>query len=175
MVDLAIGVLAGVCDGEEDVVPGVGDGYRGHAAADRLRARARLPLQRVRQAGEPAHAGLGQVGTPRLDAWPKLFAAAAKRNQVEDALLRAICNQQHHDKAADTIHGRVLAVDVGHGQLDPVIAADPGSEVLGLVANAWAGFGAAFASAGGAAPWMGFGEAVRSCLHDAAQALPLPG
>lgn len=27
-----------------------------------------------------------------------------------------------------------------------------------------AGFGATFASAGGAAPWMGFGEAVRSCL-----------
>jgi hypothetical protein len=44
--------------------------------------------------GEPAHAGLGQVGKPRLDAWPKVFAAAAKRNDVEDALLRAIAHAE---------------------------------------------------------------------------------
>jgi len=44
--------------------------------------------------GEPAHAGLGQIGSPRLDAWPKLFAAAARRSQVEDALLRAIAHAE---------------------------------------------------------------------------------
>lgn len=44
--------------------------------------------------GEPAHAGLGKVGAPRLDAWPGLFAAAARRHEVEDALLRAIAHAE---------------------------------------------------------------------------------
>ncbi len=54
--------------------------------------------------GEPAHAGLGQVGKPRLDAWPRLFAAAAKRHQVEDALLRAIAHAESgfDDKAVSS-------------------------------------------------------------------------
>ena len=44
--------------------------------------------------GEPAHAGLGRVGTPRLDAWPALFRAAAKANGLDEAWLRAIAHAE---------------------------------------------------------------------------------
>jgi len=44
--------------------------------------------------GEPAHAGLGQVGAPRLDRYPKAFRTAARRTGVEDAWLRAIAHAE---------------------------------------------------------------------------------
>ena len=44
--------------------------------------------------GEPAHAGLGQVGKPRLDRYPGAFRTAARRTGVEDAWLRAIAHAE---------------------------------------------------------------------------------
>ena len=44
--------------------------------------------------GEPAHAGLGRVGAPRLDAHAKAFRATAKATGVEDAWLRAIAHAE---------------------------------------------------------------------------------
>ena len=42
----------------------------------------------------PAHAGLGRVGKPRLDAFAGEFKAASKRHKVDDALLRAIAHAE---------------------------------------------------------------------------------
>ncbi|HSR64615.1 MAG TPA: lytic transglycosylase domain-containing protein [Xanthomonadaceae bacterium] len=42
----------------------------------------------------PAHAGLGRLGTPRLDAYAAQFRAAARRSGVEDAWLRAIAHAE---------------------------------------------------------------------------------
>jgi hypothetical protein len=44
--------------------------------------------------GEPAHEGLGKIGPPRLDQYPKQFVAAAKATGVDDALLRAIAHAE---------------------------------------------------------------------------------
>lgn len=44
--------------------------------------------------GEPAHAGLGNVGAPRLDAYPKQFRVAAKRNGIDEAWLRAVAHAE---------------------------------------------------------------------------------
>ncbi len=45
-------------------------------------------------ADEPAHAGLGEVGKPRLDRYARQFRAAARRHSVDDALLRAIAHAE---------------------------------------------------------------------------------
>lgn len=42
----------------------------------------------------PAHAGLGKVGKPRLDAFAGEFRAAAKQHKVDDAFLRAIAHAE---------------------------------------------------------------------------------
>lgn len=44
--------------------------------------------------GEPAHEGLGHVGTPRLDRFAAQFRAASKRTGVDDAWLRAIAHAE---------------------------------------------------------------------------------
>ncbi len=44
--------------------------------------------------GEPAHAGLGRVGAPRLDRFAPEFRAAARRTGVDDAYLRAIAHAE---------------------------------------------------------------------------------
>ncbi|WP_462113833.1 lytic transglycosylase domain-containing protein [Lysobacter xanthus] len=44
--------------------------------------------------GEPAHTGLGQVGTPRIDRFAKQFKAASKKTGVDDAYLRAIAHAE---------------------------------------------------------------------------------
>ena len=44
--------------------------------------------------GSPAHAGLGKVGKPRMEEFPKLFKAAAKATGVEEAWLRAIAHAE---------------------------------------------------------------------------------
>lgn len=44
--------------------------------------------------GEPAHAGLGQVGTPRLDRYAAQFRDAASKHGVDDAWLRAIAHAE---------------------------------------------------------------------------------
>ena len=51
--------------------------------------------------GEPAHPGLGKVGKPRLDLYPKPFKAAAKKTGVPEAWLRAIAHAESgYDAAA---------------------------------------------------------------------------
>jgi len=44
--------------------------------------------------GEPAHAGLGNIGAPRLKPHAAAFRAAAKANGIEDAWLRAIAHAE---------------------------------------------------------------------------------
>lgn len=44
--------------------------------------------------GSPAHAGLGHVGKPRLDLYPKEFREAAKANKVDEAFVRAIAHAE---------------------------------------------------------------------------------
>jgi len=44
--------------------------------------------------GEPAHAGLGRVGAPRLDRYPSEFRTAARRTGVDDAWLRAVAHAE---------------------------------------------------------------------------------
>ncbi|PZO64506.1 MAG: transglycosylase [Pseudoxanthomonas suwonensis] len=48
----------------------------------------------------PAHEGLGQVGTPRLDRHAQAFRAAAKATKVDDAFLRAIAHAESGFDAA---------------------------------------------------------------------------
>ncbi|HEY0178209.1 MAG TPA: lytic transglycosylase domain-containing protein [Dokdonella sp.] len=51
--------------------------------------------------GSPAHAGLGRVGAPRLDAFPREFKLAARRTGVDEAWLRAIAHaESDYDAAA---------------------------------------------------------------------------
>ncbi|WP_340648289.1 lytic transglycosylase domain-containing protein [Pseudoxanthomonas winnipegensis] len=87
--------------------------------------------------GEPAHAGLGQVGTPRLDAWPRLFAAAARRNQVEDALLRAIAHAESgFDAAAVSPKGAQGVMQLLPGTQRDYGVADPFSPEQSIAAGA---------------------------------------
>lgn len=44
--------------------------------------------------GEPAHPGLGKVGKPRLNMYPKDFRNAAKKTGVDDAWLRAVAHAE---------------------------------------------------------------------------------
>ena len=44
--------------------------------------------------GSSAHAGLGHVGKPRLDAYPAEFRAAAKASKVDEAFVRAIAHAE---------------------------------------------------------------------------------
>jgi hypothetical protein len=56
--------------------------------------------------GEPAHEGLGRVGPPRLDRYPKQFRAAAKATGVDEAWLRAIAHaESDYDAAAVSAKG----------------------------------------------------------------------
>lgn len=49
--------------------------------------------------GEPAHAGLGAIGKPQLDKFPRQFKSAAKATGVDEAWLRAIA---HAESGYDT-------------------------------------------------------------------------
>lgn len=44
--------------------------------------------------GEPAHAGLGDVGSPRVDRYARQFRTAANKYGVDDALLRAVAHAE---------------------------------------------------------------------------------
>jgi hypothetical protein len=72
--------------------------------------------------GEPAHAGLGRVGKPRLDRFAPQFRAAAKKTGVDDAWLRAIAHAESgFDAAAVSPKGAQ-----GVMQLMPATARDYG-------------------------------------------------
>lgn len=76
--------------------------------------------------GSPAHAGLGQVGKPRLDAFPSEFRAAAKASKVDEAYLRAIAHaesgydpQATSPKGAQGVMQLMPEVAREHGVSDP--------------------------------------------------------
>nr|WP_295377675.1 lytic transglycosylase domain-containing protein [Pseudoxanthomonas sp.] len=72
--------------------------------------------------GEPAHAGLGKVGKPRLNMYPKDFRTAAKKTGVDDAWLRAIAHaESDFDAAAVSAKGAK-----GVMQLMPEVASEYG-------------------------------------------------
>jgi SSS family solute:Na+ symporter len=62
-------------------------------------------------------------------------------SSLAEDVYRLLVNKKASDKAIVTV-GRIAVVAVG--AVAALIASDPDSKVLGLVANAWAGFGAAF-------------------------------
>ena len=74
--------------------PGVCAGRRLPGAREYLRFTVQTPP------GDPAHAGLGRVGAPRLDAWPALFREAAKTHGLDEAWLRAIAHAESGFEAA---------------------------------------------------------------------------
>ncbi len=80
--------------------------------------------------GEPAHAGLGQVGRPQLDRHAPQFRAAARATGVDDAWLRAVAHAESaFDEKAVSPKGAQgvmqLMPDTAHeyGVTDPFSAA----------------------------------------------------
>ena len=77
----------------------------------------------------PAHEGMGNVGTPRLDVHAKAFRAAAKTNKLDDAFLRAIAHAES-DFDADAVSAKgaqgvmqlMPDVQVEYGVSDPFVA-----------------------------------------------------
>lgn len=81
--------------------------------------------------GSPAHEGLGRIGKPRLDLFPKEFKAAARANRIDDAWLRAIAHAESgFDPAALSAKGAqgvmqlLPEVATESGVADPFSAAD---------------------------------------------------
>ena len=77
-------------------------------------------------AGSPAHAGLGQVGAPRLDAYAEQFRAAAASVGIDDAWLRAIAHAESgfdplavSPKGARGLMQLMPATAAEYGVLDP--------------------------------------------------------
>jgi hypothetical protein len=80
-------------------------------------------------AGSPAHAGLGTVGAPRMDAFPREFKAVAKKTGVDEAWLRAIAHAESHfddhalsDKGARGVMQLMPEVIGDYGVKDPFSA-----------------------------------------------------
>ena len=80
--------------------------------------------------GSPAHAGLGQVGKPRLDMYPQEFRSAAKANKLDEAYLRAIAHaesgydpQATSPKGAQGVMQLMPEVAREHGVSDPYASA----------------------------------------------------
>lgn len=78
-----------------------------------------------------AHAGLGSVGAPRLDAFSAQFRAAARRTGVEDAWLRAIAHAEsgfdpraRSPKGAQGLMQLMPAVQRAYGVADPYSSAE---------------------------------------------------
>jgi len=76
--------------------------------------------------GEVAHTGLGKVGQPQLDRYPKVFRDAARRTGVEDAWLRAIAHAESgfdptavSDKGAQGVMQLLPEVASEYGVADP--------------------------------------------------------
>jgi hypothetical protein len=77
-----------------------------------------------------AHAGLGSIGAPRLDVFSAQFRAAAKKNGVEDAWLRAIAHAEsgfdphaRSPKGAQGLMQLMPAVQREYGVADPYSSA----------------------------------------------------
>ena len=99
--------------------------------------------------GEPAHAGLGRMGAPRLDAWPALFRDAARSNGLDEAWLRAIAHAESGFEAAAVspkgARGVMqlmpeVAVEQGVGDLpDQILCGEPQAVGLGHLGAAASG------------------------------------
>lgn len=50
--------------------------------------------------GSPAHAGLGKVGAPRMDEYPREFKIAARQSGIDEAWLRAIAHAESYFDAS---------------------------------------------------------------------------
>lgn len=81
--------------------------------------------------GEPAHPGLGKVGKPRLDMYPKQFKAAAKATGVDDAWLRSIAHAESgfdsaalSPKGAQGVMQLMPEVSKEYGVVDPYSATE---------------------------------------------------
>ncbi|HWS77123.1 MAG TPA: transglycosylase SLT domain-containing protein, partial [Thermomonas sp.] len=76
----------------------------------------------------PAHAGLGKLGKPRLDAHAREFRAAAKAHKVDDAFLRAIAHAESDfdanavsPKGAQGVMQLMPEVQREYGVVDPFV------------------------------------------------------
>jgi hypothetical protein len=151
--------------------------------------------------GSSAHAGLGQVGKPRMDLYPKEFRAAAKASRVDEAFVRAIAHAESgYDPKATSSKGAqgmmqlMPAVSRENGVTDPYATAQSiraGAKLLarlvakyhGDYARAAAAYNAgigAVAKYGGVPPYRETLDYVAkvSALHAryrAAMGLPAPG
>jgi transglycosylase-like protein with SLT domain len=72
--------------------------------------------------GSPAHAGLGRLGPPQLDRYPKQFKAAARATGVDEAWLRAIA----HAESGFDAHALSPKGAQGVMQLMPALAKEYG-------------------------------------------------
>ena len=77
-------------------------------------------------AGSPAHAGLGRVGAPRMDAFPREFRSAAKKTGIDEAWLRAIAHAESYfdakavsDKGARGVMQLMPETIADYGVRDP--------------------------------------------------------
>jgi soluble lytic murein transglycosylase-like protein len=77
----------------------------------------------------PAHAGLGKVGRPRLDAFRAFFRSAARANGLDEAWLRAIAHaesgydpQAVSDKGAQGVMQLMPGTSRAYGVKDPFSA-----------------------------------------------------
>lgn len=82
-------------------------------------------------AGETAHPGLGKVGKPRLDLYPRQFKAAARKTGVDDAWLRAIAHAESgfdadavSSKGAQGLMQLMPEVSTEYGVTDPFSAGE---------------------------------------------------
>jgi hypothetical protein len=73
-------------------------------------------------ASSPAHVGLGKVGRPRMDLYPREFRSAASRTGVDEAWLRAIAHAESY-YAADAVSNKGAR---GVMQLMPDVIGDYG-------------------------------------------------
>ena len=98
------------------------DGKRVYSTRNLPGSRVFLKFTAVTPPGEPAHEGLGNVGTPQLKPFAADFRAAAKATGVEDAWLRAVAHAESgFDAAAVSPKGAQ-----GVMQLMPEVVADYG-------------------------------------------------
>lgn len=99
--------------------------------------------------GEPAHEGLGHVGTPRLDRFAAQFRAASKRTGVDDAWLRAIAHAESgfdaaavSPKGAQGVMQLTPATSRELGVIDPFSAKDSidaGARMIGQLMKRYRG------------------------------------
>lgn len=114
----AMGVFSGTLYEREQ------DGRLVYSTRNLPGSRVYLRFTAVTPPGEPAHAGLGQVGAPRLAPFAAQFRAAAKASGVEEAWLRAIAHAESgFDAGAVSDKGAQ-----GVMQLMPDVAAEQGVE-----------------------------------------------